>query len=537
MQVKQCIAKYIRLSSEDADVDGKAKGESNSVTAQRKLITGFLLSQKEFAGIPAAEYVDDGYSGTNFQRPGFQRMMEDAKAGRVSVIVVKDFSRFGRDHLEVGNYLEKILPLLGVRLISVNDGFDSANCAGVTGGMSVALKNMLNAMYSRDLSKKVRSAMTTHAVNGEYMPAHPKYGYRKDPADRHHLVIDPEAAEVVRLVFTMAAEGKNKNQIAKYLNENHVPTCQEHMHKEGIKVHVSIQKEKKLWSVTTIGDMLQNEVYLGKTIWNIRRVLHDGDRTKLVKNAREDWVVVDGTHEPIVSEKLFAEANARAFTHEKRGYKPRKKTTTLLFCPSCGRHMSLTGRGKSYRCARAATTGLPECSNSKIGQEELYQAVLSCAGNMVQFISENLEKKKKEWMETAMQEEKINTLQNERKRLSSRKMKLYSDYRSGNLSKEQYMAEIESAAVRIAEIDQRIPEIENEILEAQTAMAQAASKQTELNDVAALKKYDAEVLSKIIDKVFIYGGGRIEIVWKMDDIFYDGAKREVIEVESSRKEE
>ena len=144
MPVTECIAVYIRLSSEDNDVDGSIKAESNSVSAQRMLINEFIKKQDEFINCSVVEYVDDGYSGTNFNRPGFQRMMEDAKAGRIKSIVIKDFSRFGRDYLDVGNYLEKILPVLGIRIISINDGFDSINSSGFTGGMSVALKNMLN---------------------------------------------------------------------------------------------------------------------------------------------------------------------------------------------------------------------------------------------------------------------------------------------------------------------------------------------------------------------------------------------------------
>ena len=235
-------ALYARLSLDDGNV-----GESMSIQSQKAILT----RKAEELGIYNYQfYVDDGYSGTNFNRPGFQRMMEDAKAGRIKSIVIKDFSRFGRDYLEVGNYLEKILPVLGIRIISINDGFDSINSSGFTGGMSVALKNMLNAMYSRDLSRKVRSAMKTHAKNGEYMPAFPKYGYIKDPEDKHHLVIDPEAAETVKLIFTMAADGKTKGQIAKYLNETHVLTCREYMCRKGIKMHRENEKEKKLWSVT-----------------------------------------------------------------------------------------------------------------------------------------------------------------------------------------------------------------------------------------------------------------------------------------------
>lgn len=317
MPVTECIAVYIRLSSEDNDVDGSIKAESNSVSAQRMLINEFIKKQDEFINCSVVEYVDDGYSGTNFNRPGFQRMMEDAKAGRIKSIVIKDFSRFGRDYLEVGNYLEKILPVLGIRIISINDGFDSINSSGFTGGMSVALKNMLNAMYSRDLSRKVRSAMKTHAKNGEYMPAFPKYGYIKDPEDKHHLVIDPEAAETVKLIFTMAADGKTKGQIAKYLNETHVLTCREYMCRKGIKMHRENEKEKKLWSVTTISDMLKNEVYLGKIIWNKKRVARTGSN-KLVSNDKEEWIVVENAHEPIISDELFRKANEKAFTNQKK---------------------------------------------------------------------------------------------------------------------------------------------------------------------------------------------------------------------------
>lgn len=530
MRIKQCIALYIRLSDDDDNIDGKSKVESNSVTSQRKLLEGFIAQQQEFAGMATLEYVDDGYSGTNFNRPSFQRMMEDARAGRIGIIVIKDFSRFGRDYLEVGSYLEKILPLMGVRVLSVNDGFDSENCSGMTGGMSIALKNMLNAMYSKDLSGKVKTAMVTHARNGECMQSQPKYGYLKDPKDKHHLIIDPEAADVVRTVFTMAADGKTKGQIAKYLNENQVMTCMEHMRLKGVRITPVINKEKKLWSVSTISYMLKNEIYLGKTVWNKRKIDVTGN-TKYVINNREDWIVVEGTHEAIVSEELFAKANEKAFTHKTISCRSEKTIPTFLMCPSCGRRMTLHSSGKFYRCEYAYSSGLPECYNSRMDKAELEETVLTCARNMVQFISENLEKKKKEWLQTSLQEEKISTMQSEKKRLSSRKMRLYADYRTGSLTKEKYMDELAHTAERIAEIDRRIMEIENKIEESRRKMEKVGEKQAELNDVAALKNFDKEILGKIIDKAYVYGGGRIEIFWKMDDIFFTGEKSEIVEVD------
>mgnify|MGYP000258401995 FL=1 len=382
---------------------------------------------------------------------------------------------------------------------------------------------MLNAMYSRDLSRKVRSAMKTHAKNGEYMPAFPKYGYIKDPEDKHHLVIDPEAAEIVKLIFTMAADGKTKGQIAKYLNETHVLTCREYMCRKGIKMHRENEKEKKLWSVTTISDMLKNEVYLGKIIWNKKRVARTGSN-KLVSNDKEEWIVVENAHEPIISDELFQKANEKAFTNQKRVLTKRGVACPIFFCPTCGRRLGFTSRETGYRCMQAHISGLSGCVESKMDRKEAEETVLDAARNMAQLISENLEKKKSEWHKTILKEENIATLESEKKRLSSRKMKLYSDYRSEVLDKEGYMEELEKTTSRISEITLQIAELENEIATAKKKCDEATEKEMEVNEIAALQDFDKIQLSKIIEKVFIYEPGRMEISWKMDDIFYKEEK-------------
>jgi predicted RNA-binding Zn-ribbon protein involved in translation (DUF1610 family) len=300
-------------------------------------------------------------------------------------------------------------------------------------------------------------------------------------------------------------------------------------------MNCAIEKEKKLWTVTTIGDMLKSEVYLGKTIYRRQRVATVGG-SKKINNDREDWIVIEGMHEPIVSEELFAKANEKAFTHKKLPFKPKKKNSPILMCPACGRRLALNGSNKVYRCPHAHLSGIPECSNSRMEKNELEETVLNCARNMVNFISENLQIKKKEWANSSMMEEKIATLEGERKRLSARKMKLYSDYRAGAVSLEKYISERKTLLESLNEIDRRIPEIENEMEEFKKQIEEAGEKQADLNDVAALQTFDKAVLHKIIDRVFIYGGGRIEIVWKMDDFFLDGEKREVIEVHKQTEE-
>lgn len=531
MENRKAIAMYIRLSDEDGNVDGCAKTESNSITAQRSLIESYIRSREELKGCPVMEYVDDGWSGTNFQRPQFKMMMEDARQGSFSIIIVKDFSRFGRDHLEVGNFLERILPVLQIRFISINDSFDSAECRGMTGGMSVALKNILNSMYSRDLSVKVRTAMDTRAARGEYVSAFVAYGYCKNPEDKHQLVPDPEAAEIVRLIFIMAAEGKTKSAITRYLNENHVMTPTEHIRRNGVNRKVFHEKGIKLWSSSSIGDILKNEVYLGKTIWNKSRSAHVGAKRQ-IKNDRSEWRIVEGTHEPIVSQELFDKANEKAFTHIPKKSIKNRKPSPLLFCPYCDRYMSIGGgRHRNYRCSQANKTGIKECAESKINRELLENLILICTKEMANLLSADLECRKKQRPESQRLAEKAETLQNEKAKLSARKFTIYDDYRSGNSSREKYLQNLEQIQERLAEIDALLPGLEQQIKEADKKMEGVNGTENNLADIAALQSFDKETLSKVIERVYVYGVDKVEIIWKTDDIFFSEEmpeKRKVI---------
>ena len=523
---------YIRLSDEDNNVDGIVKAESNSVAAQRILVRDYMQRNNLPAPADALEYVDDGFSGTNFQRPAFRRMMDDAKSGKIGCIIVKDFSRFGRDHLETGNYLERIFPLLGVRFISVNDQFDSEDCMGMTGGMSVALKNIINSMYSQDLSKKVRSAMGTRAARGEYMGAFAPYGYLKNPDNVHQLIPDKEAAEVVRMIFTMAAEGNKKPEIARFLNEQGIPTCMEHFQALGLKRKSHKEKEKKLWTITTIGDMLKNEAYLGKTVWNKTRQAAVGSKRQ-IKNDRSEWIIIEGTHEPLVSQELFDMANAKAFTHEKKNVPAGRKPQPILICPYCGRRLTLTSWGNAYRCGQAAFSGIAECRTIHVDRERLENAVLSCTRTMAGMVAAEVSRKKKEWSKTAAIEEETGKLEVEKKRLSSRKLRLYEDYRSGRITKEQYRKEYENTASRILEIEKRIPELKEEIMQVREQMLHMKEREAELEGLALLDSFDKGKLAIVIDSVQVYSEERIEIVWKMDDWFFSeiAGEKEVVTLE------
>ena len=210
--MREVLALYMRLSDED---DNMPKGaESNSISHQRQLMMEYVSGHPDLQGYRIAEFVDDGYSGADFTRPNFQKMMDMVKAGSIGVIITKDYSRLGRDYLEVGNYMECIFPLMQVRYISVNDGYDSRESFGSTGGMDVVLKNIVNAMYCRDASRKVRSAKKILAQQGKYIAAFAPFGYRKSAADKHVLEPDPDAAPLVRLIFRMTQKGKSTRKSA-----------------------------------------------------------------------------------------------------------------------------------------------------------------------------------------------------------------------------------------------------------------------------------------------------------------------------------
>ncbi|WP_368282092.1 recombinase family protein [Coprococcus comes] len=332
-------AVYIRLSAEDDNVDGRAKKESDSVTSQRILLKSFVIDQLGVDEADILEYVDDGVSGTHFKRQGFQQLQDDMKSGEIGCVVVKDFSRFGRDYLEVGFYIEYIFPLLQIRFISINDSYDSAASSGMTGGMNVALQNLVYNMYSLDLSKKISSAMQTRTKNGTRLPVNARYGYKKGKDGR--LEVDPEAAKVVKMIFQMAAEGTSFADITRELNRQAIATCDEQKLSRGDQVQFQRFDtiKKKHWSPTTVSAIVRDEIYIGTRIWGKTRCsMHTGH--KAVLNDETEWVRLENHHTAIIDRELFEKANEmhpkkkRSVAESRTNFtlERRKKQPALLIC-------------------------------------------------------------------------------------------------------------------------------------------------------------------------------------------------------------
>ena len=251
-------AGYMRLSREDGD-----KLESDSIKNQRELIKEYLAQHSGLNFVD--EYVDDGYSGTSYERPAFQRLLEDVKSGKITCIIVKDLSRLGRNYIETGRYLEKIFPFLGVRFISILDHYDSASDGNEADQIIIPFKNLINDAYCRDMSAKIRSQLDVKRRNGKFIGSFACYGYQKDPKDTNHLVVDPYAANIVRMVFRMKLEGCNSQRIAERLNKMGALPPAEYKRSKGLNYDCGYRTGMNpKWEVVSVNRILMNEMYTGR---------------------------------------------------------------------------------------------------------------------------------------------------------------------------------------------------------------------------------------------------------------------------------
>lgn len=319
------VGMYIRLSREDGD-----KEESSSVSNQRDMIQNYISEFPEL--IYVDEYVDDGFTGTNFDRPGFKRMITDIENGRINTVITKDLSRLGRDYIDTGYYMQKYFPEMGVRYIAILDNVDSK----IDDGMNelAPFKAVMNDMYCRDGSKKIRSVFYQKKKNGEFIGSTPPYGYRKDPEDRHHLIVDEEEAVVIRRIYEMALNGYSYGKIARTLTKENIPVpsaTRNNVKKTGALVNC--------WKESAVSDILKNQVYLGKIIQSKYRKLNYKSKKK-IRTKPDEWIIVDECHEPIISKEIFnmVQRISKNPTFFRFGDKPAHNYLLkgLLRCAECG---------------------------------------------------------------------------------------------------------------------------------------------------------------------------------------------------------
>ena len=376
---------YLRLSySADRSV------ESDSIANQKKLIEDFVAAHPDIELV--SERVDDGYSGVLFDRPAFQEMMNDIVSGKINCVIVKDLSRLGREYIETGRYLRQVFPTYGVRFISINDGIDTANEQNGD-DLHISLKNLLNDTYCRDISVKTRSALLTKRQNGDYVGACPIYGYRKDPENRNHLVIDEDAARVVRDIYRLRIDGASAKHIAEELNRLGVLSPMAYKDSRGLPHPTGgfADVPDAKWSARTVIRILQEETYTGVLLQG-RQETHNHKLKNIIHKPAEEWVRIENAHEPIIQKRDFD--LVQKISHLDTRTAPDNKTvylfSGLLICGCCGARMTRktnTVKGKKYVYYHCPTGKKKGCTQPvMLKEDDLTDCVLAVLQSHIQHI-------------------------------------------------------------------------------------------------------------------------------------------------------
>ena len=512
-------AAYCRLSREDGD-----KVESNSIAGQRALLEDHIARDPTLRFTET--YQDDGFTGTNFDRPDFRRMIRDIEAGTIDCIIVKDLSRFGRDYITTGHYLERWLPAHGVRFISLGDGIDSEKQSY---DLLVPFKNVLNTQYAKDISDKVRGAVRSKQERGQFIGAFASYGYRKSAADHNRLEIDPAAAQVVRRVFSLFESGAGKVRIAKILNAEGIPCPSEYKRLSGDRYRNSTRRDQTTyWTYSTIHRMLRNRIYAGDMEQG--RSPRAGMHGKAKKLDQSQWVVVPDTHAAIIPREQFDRVQQllKQNTRQPDFQQNVSPFAGFLKCGDCGRALCKVTRagGTYYGCGSYKRYGPTICSPHSISHGDLEQIVLEDLNRVIASIQDL-----QALAEEAAPSPVTRDLMAERARLRGGLERLYhlkkaayEDYRDGLIRKEDYLRYREDYEGRegqfAAQLDLLNQEPEGSLLDRPWVSS--------LLRHGRLTELDRTTLAETVAEIVVFADGHIEIAYRFaDDLaLFQGAETE-----------
>ena len=512
-------ALYCRLSKDDELV-----GDSNSIVHQKEMLAKYA---KEHGFTNTEFYVDDGYSGTNFNRPDFQRMMSDVEEGKIGTVIVKDMSRFGRDYIMVGYYTEIYFGNCNVRFIAVNDGVDS-NVQ--TENDLTPFKNVFNEWYAKDTSKKIRAVFKAKGNSGKHLSSNPPFGYIKDPNDKEKWIVDEEAAETVKRIFQMFVDGMRMPEIARKLTEEKVETPQLYNLHRGRKIH-RLSEFPEIWSVASVKGILDQIAYAGHTV-NFQTTKKSFKNKKQVRLPKDQWVICENTQEPIIDGKTFETVQQMRKT--KRAYTKFNEPNMfsgLLYCADCGNRLTIQRVAKhrnmdNFTCAtyRKKKKGL--CSSHRILVSDL-ERVVQCDLHKVceyvilhekEFVDEYLSGSKKET-------EKFQTRgKAELKRLSDRQdeigriiRKLYEDNLNGRITDERFDYLVKSYEDEGQELKRQMQDLKRSLTNSEQNEEKLSKFIKMVKTYSEIRELTPEILNSFVEKIIIsetewYAGRKMQEV-------------------------
>ena len=517
---------YLRLSKEDGDVAGSETLQSNSIENQKEYIEDYLQSKPEIKIVDF--YVDDGYSGVNFDRPDFQRMLQDIKNKKIDCVIVKDLSRLGRNYIEVGKYIERLFPLLGVRFIAINDNFDSADDTAASNNIIIPFKNLINDAYCRDISIKIRSHLEVKRKRGEFIGAFAVYGYMRGK-DKNKLIVDPYAAEIVKEIFGMKMDGMSQQAIADELNSLGILSPAEYKKEQGSGYKTVFQTHSKAkWTAMAVMRVLTNEIYVGTLIQGKESTPNYKVKVR-EKKPREEWIRIENAHEAIINRADFEIISdiIQKDTRVTAGKRAVSIYSGYLVCADCGCSMVRKKvRSGSLEYVYYVCSGNKKdkdiCSSHRISENTLNMAItktlqlhLKQLGDLqesIRYIREtsgNSDKIKKLVLQSEKRKEDI-------EKYNRLKLECYEDYKKELITQDEYM-------LFKKELDNRIEEIQRAITELgkkkRMLLDGGYEKESLLEKFLTSKEIELKrsILVRFISRIYVYEDHRIEIIFRYQD--------------------
>jgi len=508
------IGLYIRLSREDGD-----DLESESISNQRSLLTGFLKANNLVA---TDEYVDDGYSGGNFNRPSFHRLINDIENGRINCVITKDLSRLGRDYIDTGRYIERYFPEKGIRYIAVNDDVDTFY--ETSGSDMMPFKLSMNDMYAKDISKKVRSHLLIMKKEGKFCGSVPPYGYIRDPQDKYHLIVDPRTAPVVKKIFDLYVAGYGSCAIAEILTREEYPTPI--MFKNSDK-KIDNCNHPEIWKSSSINNILRNKVYTGCLIQHTSQNINY--KTKKRKTVpKSDWCIVENAHEPIIDLKTYE--IAQSIRDKSNNYSEDRRCveyslSDLVYCKDCGAKMTISYDKKRDRVSmncnnyrKFSKYGI--CSSHYINYYKLEDTIFNKISSMSKSYLNN-----KEEFEKILKQDYIDPREELNKRIDSsvkeintlkrKQDSLYDDKFNGVISIDTYKRLFENTDKEIKSLTQKVEKYKKELLNIKDDSIYYTEYLEVIEDFLSMKNPTKETLNKIIEKIYVTKDKKIEIHYRI----------------------
>ena len=514
-------ALYIRLSVE---FNGK---RGDSLETQRQIMEAHIALCPDIEIVEI--YTDNGITGRTFEREAFQRMLGDIEVGKVNCVIVKDLSRLGRNTIDTGYYIEKYFPLHSVRFIAVNDQFDSEDSENSGNHLIVPLKNMINEAYAADISKKVRAQQNQAMRAGEFVGARPPYGYKKDPGNCHHLLINEDTAPIVRQIFQWTADGISLDEIVKRLNEGSIMTPGYYLASIGLITNKNLMGSGK-WQTWTVRKILDSEVYTGDMVQG----KHTNIGHKQMPTRPEDWIVVRNTHEPLISRKLFAEAQAVREQAAKKSKAQAEKipyTENILrgrvFCGCCGKNLHRSRHQCGYylyQCISNYRIGKGACdAKVYVREADLFSTIITIIRREAENIIGRALRLKQYDNKIARQKEEVDREISELRKQTGKNRDflagLYEGFVRGILTRTEYLEMKEDYSRKISNAAERVQQLLARQSELKRQMERCTSLADKLAEVGENTSLSALLVEQIIERVTVNGPDDISIQFRFEDDF------------------